>query len=746
MTTTATVQDSDACPDLQCRNPGLDSAVKQPCLGVGVVTDAFVCPDDGGRPVCTINKSLVDDNVCDCPGTCADETNYTCQNCSCVAFCGLPSRWECSPFFEVFRCPAMPPLEAGCTIPSFLVNNQICDCPWTCADEEPVQNIRGQEYLINCEICECPTACQQLYSYYGGEYRFDPDLGVEEESCVRTQEFLQRPRFQCPPPGNCSLPIGYVNDNHCDCPGTCADEEDWDCDTCVCPDICGIKNRNCFDVYFACPLSNCTISIFSLNDASCDCPGCEDESNFTCDTCVSGCPTNQTCHNQYYYGCEYRLLSCPGTELSGSDFTCFIPASYLNDNFCDCPDCTDEVAWDCGNCSSGCRSTCVNPQFLEWDERGTNQQRAVNCFGQQFNLNFAVQCPGYPARSGFPATKLGCAIPYAALNDNRCDCPTCRDEAFEDCEVGVCSSSVFCSPGGVNSLICKCPSSCGEPTSCAGKCTGDPLLYGTGALNRVPPQLPPECIYFCPGAFCGKHVQILNNSVCDCVNCEDEANWSCDTCQCPAAPLTVFSFNEQGCGFQPLDVVLQGKGLVDNAVLTKLPCYFPAPFPRRKLPDGIDGSITHELLERASKTPRNNQRLGSWRAQAPAKTRQPMGFAYSIQQDVYADFLFTNDVGYLPDGTPMNKAGNCMNHPENIGPDPHAPGSPLPRANFVNDVGYLPDGTPMNMAGNAINHPENISADPHSPGSALPPSSYAADIGYLVDGTPLDAAGNNAVH
>eukprot|EP00438_Fugacium_kawagutii_P001947 Skav224094 [mRNA] locus=scaffold4565:48599:53186:- [translate_table: standard] len=34
-------------------------------------------------------------------------------------------------------------------------------------------------------------------------------------------------------------------------------------------------------------------------------------------------------------------------------------------------------------------------------------------------------------------------------------------------------------------------------------------------------------------------------------------------------------------------------------------------------------------------------------------------------------------------------------------------GSPLPRANFVNDVGYLPDGTPMNMAGNAINHPDS---------------------------------------
>ena len=34
-------------------------------------------------------------------------------------------------------------------------------------------------------------------------------------------------------------------------------------------------------------------------------------------------------------------------------------------------------------------------------------------------------------------------------------------------------------------------------------------------------------------------------------------------------------------------------------------------------------------------------------------------------------------VGYLPDGTPMNKAGNCINHPETIGPDPHAPGAPI---------------------------------------------------------------------
>lgn len=38
--------------------------------------------------------------------------------------------------------------------------------------------------------------------------------------------------------------------------------------------------------------------------------------------------------------------------------------------------------------------------------------------------------------------------------------------------------------------------------------------------------------------------------------------------------------------------------------------------------------------------------------------------------------------------------------------------APDRRANFVNDVGYLPDGTPMNLAGNAVNHPETIQARP----------------------------------
>ena len=93
----------------------------------------------------------------------------------------------------------------------------------------------------------------------------------------------------------------------------------------------------------------------------------------------------------------------------------------------------------------------------------------------------------------------------------------------------------------------------------------------------------------------------------------------------------------------------------------------------------------------------------------------------------------------------MNRAGNAINHPETIGPDPHTPGSPLPRALFCNSVGYLPDGTPMNAAGNALNHPETMQPDMHTPGSPLPASHYYADVGYLVDGTDMATAGNLSV-
>eukprot|EP00438_Fugacium_kawagutii_P021929 Skav207176 [mRNA] locus=scaffold573:779722:786304:- [translate_table: standard] len=154
--------------------------------------------------------------------------------------------------------------------------------------------------------------------------------------------------------------------------------------------------------------------------------------------------------------------------------------------------------------------------------------------------------------------------------------------------------------------------------------------------------------------------------------------------------------------------------------------------------------------------------------------------------------------GYLPDGTPMNRAGNAVNHPETIGPDPHVDGSPLPRAEFCNSVGYLPDGTAMNAAGGGFQEPgAPIPPSPSSPapamappvmaggaawlqpavsngqlasmggdvrsnngflyavqkdklrmwiGSPLPRALFVNDVGYLPDGTPMNQAGNAINH
>merc|ERR1711972_1314812 len=78
------------------------------------------------------------------------------------------------------------------------------------------------------------------------------------------------------------------------------------------------------------------------------------------------------------------------------------------------------------------------------------------------------------------------------------------------------------------------------------------------------------------------------------------------------------------------------------------------------------------------------------------------GFYYEKSAKTYIDLKYNNDVGYLPDGTAMNLAGNALNHPETIAPDLHPPGSPLPPPlwGYLNDVGYTPDGTDMTKAGN----------------------------------------------
>ena len=524
-----------------------------------------------------------------------------------VNYCGVPP-YECRADGEIFRCPETP--GSNCSLPANLQNNGVCDCPETCADEDPIQNYEGQDFPVNCEVCQCPGACGHFLYFLSSiaqvnsNYQPPPEAGT----CVYEQYLAQLPRFQCPPPGECSLPQSFVNDNVCDCPGTCADEDDWNCDTCTCPEVCGTKNRNCFDLHFPCPGSSCTINIFRVNDGSCDCPTCADEAHFTCETCNAGCPTELSCNSLHEYQCDPRAFFCPLTS-DGTICSPF-PASYVNDNVCDCPDCSDEQNWDCSNCSAGCTECRPWGPLSEYQVvRSQNTQRLVNCFGDALAPEFEVRCPGYPAQTPLPATPLGCSISFTSVNDNKCDCPTCRDEALEDCDDEICSSSIFCSPGGVNSLVCPCPSECGMPTDCTGKCIADPNPFLFILRDKPIPTIPPECLYFCPsGASCAKHVQVLNNSVCDCLDCEDEADWSCETCQCPSTAPGYLDFPKVGCDFTPLDVVLQGKGDLDTVLNTKLAGTCSYPPPPGPIPLALTkDTLTKKMLERRDRKPTQSQ-------------------------------------------------------------------------------------------------------------------------------------------
>ena len=366
-----------------------------------------------------------------------------------VNYCGVPP-FACSSD-GVFQCPATQ--GTNCSLPASLRNNGVCECPETCADEDPIQAYNGVNYPVNCEVCICPGACGQWLNFASVALA-SGDSNQPQANCLYEQEVKQLTRFHCPLPAeSCSVPQSFVNDNVCDCPGTCADEGNWNCANCACPEVCGMRNHNCFDLHFRCPESSCKIGIYRVNDGSCDCPTCADEAGYTCEMCQAGCPTELDCNPLHTYQCEARVFNSSN---------CVIPFSWINDDICDCRDCVDEQNWGCSNCSSGC------PIELDLIFQPINS-RLSNCFGEAVAPEFDVECPGYPAQAPLPATPLGCSISRRSVNDNKCDCPTCRDEAREECDSGICSSGIFCSPGGVNSLVCACPAECGKPTECAAR-------------------------------------------------------------------------------------------------------------------------------------------------------------------------------------------------------------------------------------------------------------------------------------
>ena len=119
-----------------------------------------------------------------------------------------------------------------------------------------------------------------------------------------------------------------IDDGYCDCPD-CSDETSWTCATCGngCPETCGewtqCENLDVFD----CASGSCSISANYVNDSSCDCPDCSDETDWTCATCGGGCP--ETCG-------DYTL--CPIIETFNCSTGCSILMNSVNDSYCDCED------------------------------------------------------------------------------------------------------------------------------------------------------------------------------------------------------------------------------------------------------------------------------------------------------------------------------------------------------------------------------------------------------------------------
>lgn len=362
---------------------GLNDINSISCLGTGTsVGTTFVCPGSN----CGIDPLFVDDNRCDCPD-CADETNWTCSNCSCPSICGV-SLYPCDGS-GVFSCPTSNPDDQVCNLPGSLQQNLACDCPGTCADELGNPDPFIGTFPFDCTTCRCPLSCGQ-------------DIFQGLADCINEFFFFLFPPFQCS--DGCEIPFFFQDDGTCHC-SDCADESQWDCTTCACPEFCNQNLNRCEEIYFQCPESACAIGIFEFNNNRCDCPGtCADEENWTCESCETfgyGCPANTSCG--VANDCDRRILTCQ--QVPGEP-TCEYVGYQFNDDRCDCPLCDDEPFWDCSSCFFGCPAgACVefgNP-----------------CLPERTYPGFEVQCPG----------GVGCSIDSSRTDDGQCDCPgTCADE------------------------------------------------------------------------------------------------------------------------------------------------------------------------------------------------------------------------------------------------------------------------------------------------------------------------------
>ncbi|CAK9007149.1 unnamed protein product, partial [Durusdinium trenchii] len=346
------------------------------CIGTGV-TDSSLKPFNCPKSSCSIDPRLVDDNRCDCPD-CADETNWTCATCSCPTICGV-SLYQCDGT-GTFACPKKDPQDEVCNLPGSLRNDGICHCPGTCADEEGL--LPFLFWPFDCDVCRCPQACGQ-------------DIFASLYRCIGEFVFTQLdPPFACD--DGCVIPGTFVDDGKCDCPGTCKDERDFTCDNCSCPEFCNQVLAPCKQIYFQCPGSACTIDIYAFNDNRCDCPGtCADEEAWTCESCEQygyGCPAEQSCG--IGNDCDRRIRFCPDHP------NCEIAGYQVNNNICDCPRCEDEAHWNCDTCTGGCPKTCGASAGTFCPVHALRETTQLQCPGKACAITAAqlfddrCDCPG----------------------------------------------------------------------------------------------------------------------------------------------------------------------------------------------------------------------------------------------------------------------------------------------------------------------------------------------------------------
>ena len=201
----------------------------------------------------------------------------------------------------------------------------------------------------------------------------------------------------------------------------------------------------------------------------------------------------------------FVLLIRQSTGFTCSD-GCDIFDSYVEDDYCDCVDCSDESSWDCTSCG-GCPSQCGTWVYCS----------PLISSNISINTNDSI---------GFLCDD-GCVVDESFENDDWCDCSNCEDETST----------------GWDCNNCQCPTECGTYYSCPGDdgssltTTGKPSGFTTTSYgSHAAPTMSTSNVYnFSCNDGCTVPYYWVNDDWCDCGECEDEyeTGWTCSSCLCP---------------------------------------------------------------------------------------------------------------------------------------------------------------------------------------------------------------------